>query len=155
MFFGPVFFASVGLKSNLSGIQPAIFGFAAVLTLAALIAKIVGCGAMARLCRFSKSDSLKIGVGMMTRGEVALIVADKGISAGIVGKMINFAVVPMIIVSSLLTPIILKVLYSIWPDNKVRNIQDRETRQKGMKYRPMFKDDDKEDVVIIKTKVKE
>lgn len=155
MFFGPVFFASVGLKSNLSGIQPAIFGFAAVLTLAALIAKIVGCGAMARLCRFSKSDSLKIGVGMMTRGEVALIVADKGISAGIVSKMINFAVVPMIIVSSLLTPIILKVLYSIWPDNKVRNIQDRETRQKGMKYRPMFKDDDKEDVVIIKTKVKE
>ncbi len=155
MFFGPVFFASVGLKSNLSGIQPAIFGFAAVLTLAALIAKIVGCGAMAKLCRFSKSDSLKIGVGMMTRGEVALIVADKGISAGIVGKMINFAVVPMIIVSSLLTPIVLKVLYSIWPDNKVRNIQDRETRQKGMKYRPMFKDDDKEDVVIIKTKVKE
>lgn len=155
MFFGPVFFASVGLKSNLSGIQPAIFGFAAVLTLTALIAKIAGCGAMARLCGFSKSDSLKIGVGMMTRGEVALIVADKGISAGIVGKMINFAVVPMIIVSSLLTPIILKVLYSIRPDNKVKRIEDRETDQKGMKYRQMYKDDEKEDVVIIKTKVKE
>jgi Kef-type K+ transport system membrane component KefB len=155
MFFGPVFFASVGLKSDLRGISLGLFGFIAVLTLAALIAKIVGCGAMAKACGFSKSDSLKIGVGMMTRGEVALIVADKGISAGIINKMMNFAVVPLIIISSLLTPIILKVLYSIWPDNKVRNIQDRETRQKGMKYRPMFKDDDKEDVVIIKTKVKE
>lgn len=155
MFFGPVFFASVGLKSNLSGMNPSIIGFAAVLTIAALIAKIIGCGAMAKLCRFSKSDSLKIGVGMMTRGEVALIVADKGVSAGIISKMINLAVVPMIIVSSLLTPIILKVLYSIWPDNKVKAVKDRESQQKAMKYSQMYKDNEKEDVVIIKTKIKE
>ncbi len=155
MFFGPVFFASVGLKSNLQGMTVSIIGFAAVITIVAMLAKIVGCGAMARLCGFSKSDSLKIGVGMMTRGEVALIVADKGISAGILNKTINFAVVPLIIASSLLTPIILKVLYSIWPDNKVKHIVDRETQQKNMKYHQIYKNDDKEDVVIIKTKVKE
>jgi Kef-type K+ transport system membrane component KefB len=157
MFFGPVFFSSVGLKSNLKGMNPSIIVFALVITVVAMLAKIIGCGAMARLCRFSKSDSLKVGVGMMTRGEVALIVADKGISAGIITKMINFAVVPLIITSSLLTPIILKILYSIWPDNKVKQIQDRESQQKELTYTEMYKDKDSrgnEDVVIIKTKVK-
>lgn len=155
MFFGPVFFASVGLKSNLKGMELSILGFAAVISIVAMLAKIIGCGLMARACRFSKSDSLKIGVGMMTRGEVALIVADKGISAGIINRMMNFAVVPLIVVSSLLTPIILKVLYAVWPDNKVKRIADRETQQKDMKYPQMYKDDEKEDVVIIKTKVKD
>lgn len=154
MFFGPVFFASVGLKSNLKGFSISILGFAAVITIAAMLAKIIGCGAMAKACRFSKSDSLKIGVGMMTRGEVALIVADKGISAGILNKTINFAVVPLIITSSLLTPIVLKILYSIWPDNKVKHITDRESQQKNMKYQQMYKEKENEDVVIIKTKVK-
>lgn len=155
MFFGPVFFASVGLKSNLKGMSAELLGFAAVITVAALISKIIGCGVMARICRFSKSDSLKIGVGMMTRGEVALIVADKGISAGVINKMMNFAVVPLIIISSLLTPIILKILYAIWPDNKVKAVKDRESQQKSMKYSEMYTDNEKEDVVIIKTKVKE
>ncbi len=154
MFFGPVFFASVGLKSDLRGISFELFGFIAVLALAALVAKIIGCGAIAKACGFSKSDSLKIGVGMMTRGEVALIVADKGISAGIINKMMNFAVVPLIIVSSLLTPILLKILYSIWPDNKVKAVKDRESQQKDMKYQQMYKDAENEDIVIIKTKVK-
>ncbi|MBQ5399426.1 MAG: cation:proton antiporter [Ruminococcus sp.] len=155
MFFGPVFFSSVGLKSNLKGMNPSIIVFALVITVVAMLAKIVGCGLMARLCRFSKSDSLKVGVGMMTRGEVALIVADKGISAKILDKSINFAVVPLIIASSLLTPIILKILYSIWPDNKVKHIKDRESQQKQMTYDEMYKDRaEQEDVVIIKTKVK-
>ena len=144
MFFGPVFFASVGLKSNLKGIEPSIILFVLALTAAALIAKVVGCG------------GLKIGVGMMTRGEVALIVADKGITAGIIEKSMNFAVVPLIIVSSLLAPIILKVLYTIFPDNKVKKNSDRESDQKALTYGSMFEDKDAsgEDVVIIKTKVK-
>ena len=138
MFFGPVFFASVGLKSNLKGMSAELLGFAAVITVAALISKIIGCGVMAKICRFSKSDSLKIGVGMMTRGEVALIVADKGISAGVINKMMNFAVVPLIIISSLLTPIILKILYAIWPDNNVKSVKDSESQQKSMKYSDMY-----------------
>lgn len=142
MFFGPVFFASVGLKSNLKGMNLSILWFAAAITVVALVTKVVGCGIMAKLCRFSKSDSLKVGVGMMTRGEVALIVTDKGITLGIIDKSINFAVVPLIIVSSLITPILLKVLYSIWPDNKVRRKKDRESEQKEITYTGMYEDKD-------------
>ena len=53
----------------------------------ALLTKIIGCGLAAKLCRFSWSDSLKVGVGMMTRGEVALIVAQKGLGAGVVDSV--------------------------------------------------------------------
>lgn len=141
MFFGPVFFASVGLKSNLKGMEPSIIVFALVLTFVALAAKILGCGAMAKLCRYSKSDSLKVGVGMMTRGEVALIVTDKGVTSGIISKSMNFAVIPLVIISSLIAPILLKVLYSIWPDNKVKKKKDRESQQKAMTYSPMYEDE--------------
>ena len=154
MFFGPVFFACVGLKTSLNGMSLAILLFAVALTLVALLSKVIGCAGMSRLCGYSTSDSLKIGVGMMTRGEVALIVTDKGVNAGVIPKMINFAVVPMIITSSLLAPIILKVLYSIWSDNKVKHIKDRESQQKEITYSQMYKDNEHEDVVIIKTKTK-
>ena len=141
MFFGPVFFASVGLKSNLKGIEPSIIVFALVLTFVAMAAKVAGCGSMARLCRYSKSDSLKVGVGMMTRGEVALIVTDKGITSGIISRNMNFAVIPLVIISSLIAPIILKVLYSIWPDNKVKKKKDCESQQKAMTYGHMYEDE--------------
>jgi Kef-type K+ transport system membrane component KefB len=119
-----------------------------------MAAKVIGCGGAARLCGFNTPDSLKIGVGMMTRGEVALIVTDKGINAGIITKMVNFAVVPLIIVSSLLTPILLKILYALWSDNKVKHIRDRESQQRQLTYHEMYTDNEPEDVVIIKTKVK-
>ena len=67
---------------------------------------------MAKICKFSSHDSLKIGVGMMTRGEVALIVSQKGLSVGLLDPIYFTAVILLIIVSSISTPIILKVLYS-------------------------------------------
>ena len=67
---------------------------------------------MAKLCRFNTADSVKIGVGMMTRGEVALIVAQKGLSVGMLTPVYFTAVILLIIVSSVATPIILKVLYA-------------------------------------------
>ena len=78
----------------------------------ALITKIIGCGAAAKLCRFSWSDSLKVGVGMMTRGEVALIVAQKGLAVGVVDSVFFTAVILLIIVSSVITPLILKALFA-------------------------------------------
>lgn len=140
MFFGPIFFASVGLKSNLKGFNPSILLFAAAMTIVAMLAKIIGCGLMARACRFSRSDSLKIGVGMMTRGEVALIVTDKGVSAGVISKTLNLAVVPLIIVSSLLTPIVLKILYSIHPDNKKRRKHTGKDHQQAITYPEMYEE---------------
>lgn len=67
---------------------------------------------MAKLCKFSFPDSLKIGIGMMTRGEVALIVAQKGLSVGLLTSEYFTAVILLIIVSSIATPIILKALYA-------------------------------------------
>ena len=67
---------------------------------------------MAKICRFRFQDCLKIGVGMMTRGEVALIVAQKGLSVGLLTAEYFTAVILLIIVSSITTPIILKVLYA-------------------------------------------
>ena len=80
--------------------------------LVALITKIIGCGIVAKICRFNFADSLKIGVGMMTRGEVALIVAQKGLSVGLLNPVYFTSVILLIIASSISTPIILKLLYA-------------------------------------------
>lgn len=112
MIFGPVFFASIGLKTNIENVNGEILLFSLGFVLVALVAKIIGCGLMAKICRFNAADSLKIGVGMMTRGEVALIVAQKGLSVGLLTPVYFTAVILLIIVSSISTPIVLKVLYS-------------------------------------------
>ena len=70
---------------------------------------------MAKCCKFSWADSLKIGVGMMTRGEVALIVAQKGLAVGLLSPVYFTSVILLIITSSILTPIVLKVLYAKMP----------------------------------------
>lgn len=112
MIFGPVFFASIGLKTNIDSLDGKILLFSLGFVIVALITKIVGCGLMAKICRFRFQDSLKIGVGMMTRGEVALIVAQKGLSVGLLTPVYFTSVILLIIVSSISTPIILKVLYA-------------------------------------------
>lgn len=123
MLFGPVFFASIGLKTNMDSIDGSILLFSLAFVAVALLAKIIGCGLMAKLCRFKNIDALKIGVGMMTRGEVALIVSQKGLSVGLMTPVYFTAVILLIIVSSISTPIILKLLYAKEPaesDNAVK-----------------------------------
>lgn len=112
MVFGPVFFASIGLKTNIDNMDMSILLFAVAFVVVGLVSKIIGCGLMAKICRFNNADSLKIGVGMMTRGEVALIVSQKGLSVGLMTPVYFTAVILLIIVSSISTPIILKILYS-------------------------------------------
>ncbi|EOS28922.1 MAG: cation:proton antiporter [Lachnospiraceae bacterium] len=110
--FGPVFFASIGLKTNLESLNVSILIFSIAFVAVGLISKIIGCSLMARICKFNMSDSLKIGVGMMTRGEVALIVSQKGLSVGLLTPVYFTSVILLIIVSSIATPIILKLLYA-------------------------------------------
>lgn len=116
MLFGPIFFASIGLKTDISGINASILLFAAAFVVVALITKIVGCGLVAKITGFNWPDSLKVGVGMMTRGEVALIVSQKGLAVGLMSPIYFTAVILLIIVSSISTPIILKVLYAKHPE---------------------------------------
>lgn len=112
LLFGPVFFASIGLKTNIDNVTGEIILFAVCFVLVALICKIIGCGLMAKACGYRFNDSLKIGVGMMTRGEVALIVAQKGLAVGMLSPVYFTAVILLIIVSSISTPILLKLLYA-------------------------------------------
>ncbi len=117
MLFGPVFFASIGLKTNISEINASILLFSLGFILVALLGKIVGCGLVGRICGFRGKDNLKIGIGMMTRGEVALIVAQKGLAVGLVDSVYFASVILLIIVSSIATPILLKILFSGDGDN--------------------------------------
>ena len=113
--FAPIFFASIGLKTDISGLTPEILLFCVCFVIVALITKIIGCGLAAKICRFSWGDSLKVGVGMMTRGEVALIVAQKGLAVGVVDPVYFTAVILLIVVSSVATPLVLKALFAKQP----------------------------------------
>lgn len=111
LFFSPIFFAGIGLRTNLAGITPKILIFALVLFLMAVISKIIGCGFGAKVFKINNKDSLRIGVGMVARGEVALMVAQKGINAGYITPEILPAIVLCIISAALITPILLKLTY--------------------------------------------
>ncbi len=111
MLFGPVFFASIGLKTEFSGLTPSLLVFSLLFVGVALLAKIVGCGLAGKLCGYRLKDCVKIGVGMMTRGEVALIVSQKGLAVGLLDPIYFTSVILLIIVSSVLTPIVMKLLY--------------------------------------------
>lgn len=112
MVFAPVFFAGIGLKVSFSEMGPTLLLFSAAFVLVACLSKIVGCGLVSRILKFNGRDSLKIGVGMMTRGEVALITAQKGLSLGLITPEFFTPVILLILVSSILAPIILKKLFA-------------------------------------------
>lgn len=112
MFFGPVFFASIGLKTSIDNVSAELLLFTVAFVAVALLGKIIGCGLMAKACRFKNKDCLRIGLGMMTRGEVALIVSQKGLSVGLMDSSMFTSVIILIIVSSVLTPILMKLSYA-------------------------------------------
>lgn len=107
----PVFFASIGLKVVLPQMSGAIILFSVLLVIWAVASKVIGCGLGAKLCGYSGQDSLRIGVGMISRGEVALIVANNGIAAGLMKDEFFGPVVLMVIATTILTPILLKLVY--------------------------------------------
>lgn len=111
MLFGPVFFASIGLKTNFDGFTLNLLWFSLAFVAVAMVAKVIGCGLTSKLWKFNTKDSLKVGVGMMTRGEVALIVAQKGLAVGMVSPEYFTSVILLILCSSVVSPILLKLLY--------------------------------------------
>lgn len=109
--FAPIFFASIGIKISFTGLTLDVLWFALAFVAVAIITKIIGCSGMAKLRGFGFKDSLKVGVGMIARGEVALIVMEKGITGGLIVDRYRAIVVLLVLVSSLLAPILLKLLY--------------------------------------------
>jgi Kef-type K+ transport system membrane component KefB len=122
--FVPVFFINIGLSANARELGADLFWLFVVMTIVAIIGKVLGAGVGASLSGFSRQDSLRLGVGMMSRGEVGLIVATVGITQGFIEQNIFSAVVGVVIVTTLLTPLLLRALYSqkkTGPDLKIQN----------------------------------
>ena len=111
MIFAPIFFAGIGIKMSFAGFNVGLLAFAVCFVAVAILGKILGCGLIAKAFKMNVKDSLRIGVGMIARGEVCLIVAEKGISAGFLPEDYRTAVVMLVLVSSMLAPILLKLLF--------------------------------------------
>lgn len=112
MLLSPIFFASIGIKVQLTAMTKIIFIFAILLLLVAILSKIVGCSLGAKLCRYSNREAIQIGTGMISRGEVALIVANKGIAMGLMLPEFLAPVVIVVVVTTIVTPILLKVVFN-------------------------------------------
>lgn len=108
LFFSPIFFASVGLKVELDGLTSQLVVFSLLLLVVATLTKVLGCGLGAKLCGFTSSEALQVGVGMVSRGEVALIVAQKGFNVGLIDATMFPPIVVVVIVTTIITPIILR-----------------------------------------------
>jgi Kef-type K+ transport system membrane component KefB len=107
----PIFFVSIGLEVNARTLGPEGIPFALLIVVVAVLSKVIGSGIGAKLGGFSPKDSLRVGVGMASRGEVGLIVASVGLAAGLIGDKIFSSVVLMVLVTTLVTPILLRMLY--------------------------------------------
>ncbi len=118
MFFAPMFFVGIGLKTDFSNVDTSMIVFSVGFVLVALISKIIGCGLVSKCFGYKWTDSIKIGIGMMTRGEVALIITNKGLGLGIIDSSYFTAVILLIIVSSIVTPLLLKFLFSKYPESE-------------------------------------
>lgn len=121
-FLSPVFFASIGLKLVLPEMSMIIVLYAVVLSVVAIVSKILGCGLGAKMFKFSNKESVQIGSGMVSRGEVALIVANKGIKLNMVSNVIFAPILIVVIITTVISPILLKIAFK----DKNSNLNDNE-----------------------------
>ena len=115
LYLSPIFFASIGLKVVLPKMNGTVVAFAAVLTIVAILTKVIGCGLGAKLCHYKNYQAIRIGVGMISRGEVVLIVASKGEALGLMGTQLMGPVVIVVIITTIIAPILLKPVFKMGP----------------------------------------
>ena len=112
MFLSPIFFASIGLEVVLPDMTGKIIMFSVLLCIVAVLSKVIGCGLGAKLMRYTSKESLQIGVGMISRGEVALIVASKGMAVGLMSQDLYGPVIITVVITTIVTPILLKLVFN-------------------------------------------
>ena len=105
---------------EIPSINTEIISMTIVLVLVAMLSKVIGCGLGAKICRYNKNEIIQIGTGMMARGEVALIIANKGLKMGVMNMYFLPAIIIMVVICAITTPIILKKAYS--PKNIKENL---------------------------------
>jgi Kef-type K+ transport system membrane component KefB len=118
-FFVPIFFVNIGLSVNARQLEASVFWLFMAITVAAILGKLVGAGAGARLAEFSWRESIQLGAGMISRGEVGLILASVGISQGLINEGVFSAIVGMVLITTLVTPPFLRAVFSNKTDASV------------------------------------
>lgn len=111
-FLSPIFFASIGLKLILPKMDFIVVSFAIILTIIAVLTKIIGCSLGCKAFKYSNSESLQVGIGMVSRGEVALIVANKGLAAGLITSTLLAPILIVVIATTIISPILLKMAFN-------------------------------------------
>jgi len=115
-FFVPIFFVDIGLRADLRaalGGQEVLLGLAIVGV--AIVGKVVGAGLGARLAGFRNAEALRVGAGMVSRGEVGLIVAAIGVERGVIGEDVFALMVAMVVITTLITPGLLRAAFRSGP----------------------------------------
>ena len=123
--FAPLFFAIIGAQVDLRGININVLYLAGVIVAVAIITKLAGCGLPAMIFLKNKNKAMKVGIGMISRGEVGLIVAGVGVSSGVLTNDIYTTVIIMVASTTIITPIWLKMAYRKDPqesDNNAANV---------------------------------
>ncbi len=110
--FAPLFFAIIGAQVNLTGINIDVLILSAIVIVVAIVSKLVGCGLPSLLFLRNKSKAMIVGIGMISRGEVGLIVAGIGVTSGVLSSNIYTTVIIMVAVTTLITPVWLRKAYS-------------------------------------------
>ncbi|MDD3346904.1 cation:proton antiporter [Oscillibacter sp.] len=123
----PIFFAGIGINVQMTAMSRGMVAFSVLLLVISVISKVLGCGLGAKLCKFGNKESLQVGVGMVCRGEVALIVANRGLSMGVLSQELMTPVIITVVGGTILTPILLKLAFRGQEKNEMAagNLTDR------------------------------
>ncbi|MCH5296395.1 MAG: cation:proton antiporter [Ruminococcus sp.] len=111
MLLSPIFFAGIGLTIELPSMSATLIIFAVILTVVAVISKFFGCALGGKICGYTTRECFQIGAGMISRGEVALIVAKKGESCGLMDPVLFGPLVIVVVITTIIAPVILKILF--------------------------------------------
>lgn len=117
MLLSPIFFACIGLTIEMPELTVSLLVFAILITIVAVATKLFGCALGGKICGYSTRECFQIGAGMISRGEVALIVAKKGESCGLMDPKLFGPLVIVVVLTTIIAPIILKVLFAKDKDN--------------------------------------
>ena len=130
----PVFFASIGINVQITGLTGGMLAFSLLLLLISIISKLLGCGLGAKTCHFSTRESIQVGAGMACRGEVALIVANRGLSMGVLSSAMMTPVIITVVCGTILTPILLKLSFRGHQESELvqNNIADRMAKHRQL-----------------------
>jgi Kef-type K+ transport system membrane component KefB len=109
--FAPLFFAIIGAQVDLRGTNVNILYLAGLIVAIAIITKLAGCGVPSLIFLKDKAKAMKVGVGMVSRGEVGLIIAGVGVSSGVLTSDIYTSIIIMVAATTIITPIWLKIIY--------------------------------------------